>query len=252
MKVLLIGGSGTLGTEMQQQLKGYGASIISVDAPSHKELDICNIKTIIPYVQKKYDKIILLAGEKNQTIIELDSYHALRTNIQGVANVVEALQISDSPAQLVFISSGYVYKGNTRYHKEDEGVYPCSKYAWSKLGGECVIRMLDEKHHLIVRCEFSKQPWHRDWACTDQFTSREEIGIIANKILPLITLNAYGTYNVGGKRKSVYQYAKSLVQNKKVSKCKMKDFATVPLPHDSSLNTRKYNRFMEEKNGKTA
>jgi len=250
MKLLLIGGSGSLGTEIQKQIKKLGLNIF-VDAPSHKELNICNIKTILPYIQKKYDKIMLLAGEKNQTVIELDSYYALRTNIQGISNVVEALQICDSFTQLIYISTGYVYKGNSRYHKEDDGVFPCNKYAWSKLGGECAVRMLDEKQYLIIRCEFSKQPWHRDWAYTDQYTSREEIEVITYKICKLIIKEAIGTYNIGGKRKSVYQYAKSLGKGKKIVKYKMKDFIKIPLPHDSSLNTSKYDRFMEETNGKT-
>jgi dTDP-4-dehydrorhamnose reductase len=243
MRILLIGGSGLLGTAIQEQ---FGTTV-ALDAPSHKTLDICFIKTIIPYVQKQYDKIILIAGEKNQNVIELDSYRALRTNIQGVSNVVEALQISNSPTKLAYISTGYVYKGDKCYHKEDDGVFPCNKYAWSKLGGECAVRMLDEKQHLIIRSEFSKAPWHYKYAFTNQYTSREEISIIAHKIRNLILKEAYGTYNVGGKRQSVYQYAKSLSGGEKVSKCKAKDFATVSLPHDSSLNIDKYNRLMGEK-----
>jgi len=240
MKLLLIGGSGLLGTEVRKQLKAL-ESVISVDSPSHKELDVCNIKTIIPYVQKRYDKIVCLVGEKNQTVIELDSYHALRTNIQGIGNVVEALQINDSPSQLVYISTGYVYKGNTRYHKEDDGIYPCSKYAWSKLGGECAVRMLDEKQHLIIRCEFSKQPWHRDWAYTDQYTSREEITVTTNKILSLIMLNAYGTYNIGGKRQSIWKYAQS-ISNKPILKDTRKSSKLITFPRDTSLCTKKYNK----------
>jgi dTDP-4-dehydrorhamnose reductase len=251
VRLLLIGGSGVLGTEVQRQLQVPRPTIL-VDAPSHKELDICNLKAIIPYIQKRYDKIILLAGEKNQTVIELDSYRALRTNIQGISNVVEALQISSSPTQLVYISTGYVYKGNSRYHKENDGVFPCNKYAWSKLGGECAVRMLDEKQYLIIRCEFSKQPWHRDWAYTDQYTSREEIEVATYKICKLLRKEANGTYNVGGKRKSVYQYAKSLNKDRKIFKCKMKDFAAVLLPHDSSLDTSKYDKFMEGNNDKTS
>jgi dTDP-4-dehydrorhamnose reductase len=245
MRLLLIGGSGSLGTEIQNQVKELKLNIC-IDAPSHKELDMCNPKSIIPYVQREYDKIMLLAGEKNQTVIELDSYHALRTNIQGISNVVEALQISNSFTQLVYISTGYVYKGNSRYHKEDDGVFPCNKYAWSKLGGECAVRMLNKNQHLIIRCEFSKQPWHRDWAYTDQFTSREEIEVVTYKICKLTVKGATGTYNVGGKRKSVYQYAKALGKGKEISKCKMKDFTTVSFPRDSSLDTSKYNKFMEE------
>lgn len=252
MKLLLIGGSGVLGTELQRQLNALVPPFILIDAPTHKELDVCNIKTIIPYVQKKYDKIILSMGEKNQAVVELDSYSALRTNIQGVSNVVEALQINNSTTQLIYISTGYVYKGSKSYHKETDGVFPCNKYAWSKLGGECAIRMLNEKQHLIIRCEFSKAPWHRDYAFIDQYASREALEIIAYKICNLIMKEAIGTYNIGGKRKSVYQYAKSLNKNRKISKCKMKDFATVPLPYDTSLNTNKYNNFMEGRNDKTS
>jgi dTDP-4-dehydrorhamnose reductase len=240
MRLLLIGGSGLLGTEVHKQLKAL-ESVISVDSPPHKELDVCNIKTIIPYVQKKYDKIICLVGEKNQTVIELDSYHALRTNIQGIGNVVEALQINDSTSQLVYISTGYVYKGDTRYHKEDDGVYPCSKYAWSKLGGECAVRMLDERQHLIIRCEFSKQPWHRDWAYTDQYTSREEITVTTNKILSLIMLDAYGTYNIGGKRQSIWKYAQS-ISNKPILKDTRRSSKLIAFPRDTSLCTKKYDK----------
>lgn len=252
MRLLLIGGSGLLGTEIQRQLKILDSSII-VDAPTHKELDICKLKTILSYLQSKpYDGIILSVGEKNQMAIELDSYGALRTNIIGIANVVDAMQLAKCQSHLIYISTGYVYKGNRSYNKEDDGVFPCNKYAWSKLGGECVVRMLDEKQHLIIRCEFSKAPWHKRYAFTDQFTSREEIEVTARKICRLIVKEAAGTYNVGGKRKSVYQYARSLNEFGKVSKCKMKDFATVPLPRDSSLNMGKYSRFMEANDGETA
>jgi dTDP-4-dehydrorhamnose reductase len=138
-----------------------------------------------------------------------------------------------------------VYKGDSKYHKEDDGVYPCSKYAWSKLGGECAVRMLDEKNHLIVRCEFSKQPWHRDWAYTDQYTSREEITIIANKILSLITLNAYGTYNIGGKRQSIWKYAQS-ISAKRILKATRKDSKLITFPKDTSLDVSKYERLRRD------
>jgi dTDP-4-dehydrorhamnose reductase len=170
----------------------------------------------------------------------------------GVANVVDAMQRNKCQARLTYVSTGYVYKGDHAYHKEDDGLLPCNKYAWSKLSGECSVRMLNEDQYLIIRCEFSKAPWHRTHAFINQFTSREEVEITAHKICELIVKGATGTYNVGGDRKSVYKYAQSLSGGKKISECLMKDFATVPLPYDSSLYTGKYNRFMEEKDGKTA
>lgn len=251
MRLLIIGGSGVLGTEIRGILRVCWPELV-VDAPSHKELDIHNLKSIIPYIQKKHDKILLIAGEKNQKVIELDSYNALRTNIQGVSNVVEALQLNNSTSQLIYISTTYVYKGDKRYHKEDDGIFPCNKYAWSKLGGECAVRMLDEKQHLIIRCEFSQVPWHNSYAFTDQYASRQDVTTIAYKICRLFAKGATGIYNVGGKRRSIYQYAKSLDKDKKISRCKTKDFATVPLPRDSSVNIHKYNKFMEESNAKTS
>jgi dTDP-4-dehydrorhamnose reductase len=249
MRLLIIGGSGVLGTELIQQL----TPLAQWDAPSHNELDICKSDSIDKWIQgTQYDEIVLLAGEKDQLKIELDSHFAIQTNIMGVANVVDAIQRNKCQARLIYVSTGYVYKGNQSYHKEDDGLLPCNKYAWSKLSGECTVRMLDEKRHLIIRCEFSKAPWHRNYAFIDQYTSREEVKITAYKIYGLIIKEATGTYNIGGKRRNVYQYAKSLDKSGKISKCKMKDFATVPLPYDSSLNTSKYDKFMGGKDDKTA
>lgn len=251
MRILIIGGSGVLGTELMYQLTPL-KNEVRWDAPSHAELDICDLNSLDTWLRDKwYDTIVLSVGEKDQQSIESNSHAALQSNIIGVANVVSAMQRGKCQARLVYVSTGYVYKEGRSYHKEDDGVFPCNKYAWSKLSGECSVRMLDENRHLIIRCEFSKAPWHREYAFTDQYTSREEVEIIAGKICKLVLERATGTYNVGGKRKSVYQYAKSLSKGRKISKCRMEDFATVPLPHDSSLNTSKYNRFMEEKDGKT-
>lgn len=251
MRILIIGGSGVLGTELIQQLTPLKDEI-RWDAPSHDELDICDPDSLDTWLQDKwYDTIVLSVGEKDQQAIESDSHAALQSNIIGVANVVSAMQRNKCQARLAYISTGYVYKGDKSYHKENDGVFPCNKYAWSKLSGECAVRMLDENRHLIIRCEFSKAPWHKNYAFIDQYTSREELEITAHKICRLVLKRATGTYNIGGRKKSVYQYAKSLSEGKEVLKCKIEDFATVPLPHDSSLNTGKYNRFMEGKDGKT-
>lgn len=239
-----------MGTElMRQSLRAKEE--MSWDSPSHALLDICEPDSIDGWLQTdQYDGVVLLAGEKDQLSIELNSHSALRTNIMGVTNVVDSLQRNKCQARLIYVSTGYVYKGDKAYHKEDDGLLPCNKYVWSKLGGECAVRMLDEKQHLIVRCEFSKAPWHRTHAFINQFTSREEVGITAYKICNLIVEKATGTYNIGGDRKSVYRYAQSLSEGRKISECLMEHFATVPLPYDSSLDTSRYNLFMEGKDGK--
>ncbi len=43
-------------------------------------------------------------------------------------------------------------KGDQGNYKETDPVYPVNKYAWSKLGGECAVRMYDKS--LIIRTTF--------------------------------------------------------------------------------------------------
>ena len=242
--LLIIGGSGLLGTEIRRQLS-YITSEVTTDSPPHTKLDITYKDSVGANLTiKNYDAIVLLASEKNQTRIELESSSALITNIVGVSNVVAEIQKNNIGAKLVYISTGYVYKGDSRYHKETEGVFPCNKYAWSKLGGECAVRMLDEDKHLIIRCEFSKAPWHRDGAYVDQFTSREELSITASKIISLIlTEEASGTYNIGGKRRSVWRYACS-ISDKPIRKESRKSSKLIKFPKDTSLDVSKFNKFM--------
>jgi dTDP-4-dehydrorhamnose reductase len=242
--LLIIGGSGLLGTEIRKQLS-YIRSEVIIDSPPHTKLDITYRDSIkANLIIKSYDAIVLLASEKDQTRIEIESSSALTTNIVGVSNVVAEIQKNNIQAKLVYISTGYVYKGNSRYHKETDGVFPCNKYAWSKLGGECAVRMLDEDKHLIIRCEFSKAPWHRDGAYVDQFTSREELSITASKIISLIFEEASGTYNIGGKRRSVWKYACS-ISDKPIRKESRKNSKLIKFPKDTSLDVSKFNKFME-------
>ena len=247
MRILIVGGSGILGTEIIRQLEPL-KSVLQFEYPSHKELDITDKSSIENYLlDKEYDSILLLVGEKNQLSIELDSIKALEINIQGISNVVHYVQEHKCKSIVTYISTGYVYNGFVgKYHKETDGVLPCSKYSWSKLGGECCLHLLSEDKYLIIRCEFSKYPWHRDWAYTDQFTSREEITITANKILNLILLKATGTYNIGGKRQSIWKYAQSL-SDKKILKDSRKNSKIITFPKDTSMNTSKYNNLMRKK-----
>jgi dTDP-4-dehydrorhamnose reductase len=243
MNILYIGASGTLGNKLVPLLQALG----DVRTPSHENVNITKLEDIVVYSMRhknKFDLVILSAGYKNQKDIEDHGLKGLEDNIMGASNIVLYCMEHDIP--LVYLSTGYIYKGNKRYHTEEDGLLPCNRYAWSKLGGECAVRMMSDDKYLIVRCEFSVVPWHTNYAFTDQFTSREEVSIIANKIYNLIYSDARGTFNVGGKRKSVWQYAKSIA-DKKIFKCKVKDYATVPLPKDSSLNTSKYRRFIHDK-----
>jgi hypothetical protein len=53
---------------------------------------------------------------------------------------------------LVYISTDYVFAGEKGMYKEQDELLPQNKYAWSKLGGECAVQMLD--NYVIIRLSF--------------------------------------------------------------------------------------------------
>ena len=54
---------------------------------------------------------------------------------------------------LVYISTDYVFRGDKGLYREDKArILRSTSYAWSKLGGECAVRLVPR--HLIVRTSF--------------------------------------------------------------------------------------------------
>jgi dTDP-4-dehydrorhamnose reductase len=123
-------------------------------------------------------------------------------------------------------------------------MYPVNKYAWSKLGGECAVRMYN--NHLIIRTSFGPNIFPFQKAFTDQWTSRVPVSEASNMIAQLIRGEIKGVMNVGGTRKTVYEYAKSLDPSKEIGELSIQDVPfTVPV--DTSLNAELVNKLIKTK-----
>ena len=107
-----------------------------------------------------------------------------------------------------------------------------------KLGGECAARMYDKS--LIVRTSFGPNAFPYEKAFVDQWTSRESVSVIAKKISKLTEKDITGVVHVGGKRKTVFEFAKSLDATKDIGELSINDVA-FDVPVDTSLNCDKYN-----------
>lgn len=257
MRILIVGASGQLGSELHVLFP-------DADCPTHDELDITNLESVNRYLVSHckipYDVCIHCAALINQNKIEhhhpeyvLKNFmiddsdivcNTINTNIIGTGYLSEFVAIGYIK-KIVYISTEYIYKGNYGNYSEDDDVFPVNRYGWSKLAGEGIVRQLNENQYLIIRCAFSPKEWHRDVAFTDAYSSREPVNTIAKKISILIINNAYGVYNIGQKRKSIWKYATSISPNKKIEKMKMiEDISGVKRPQDSSLNTKKYKKFI--------
>lgn len=229
-KIIFTGGNGLLGSEFRKILP-------NIQYPSSKEFNITNYSQMRNYIEKNDTELIIHAAAfTSPPLIDKDPLKAIEVNIIGTANVVKLCMEFD--ARLIYISTDYVFKGNKGNYKEDDPVYPVNKYAWSKLGGECAAMLYDKA--LIVRTTFGPEVFPYDKAFIDQWTSRESVSVIAEKISKLIEKDITGVIHVGSKRKTVYEYAKSLDPAKDIGELSIKD-VQFEAPVDTSLNCDKYN-----------
>jgi dTDP-4-dehydrorhamnose reductase len=167
--------------------------------------------------------------------IDEDPTRAIDANIIGTANIVKLCR--DQGARLIYLSSDYVFRGDEGNYSEEDAVHPVNKYAWSKLGGECAVRMHEDS--LIVRTTFGPNEFPFPKAFVDQWTSRESVSAIAKKIEALTESDAKGVVHVGGNRKTVFEFAKSLDESKEIGELSIHD-VSFSVPVDTSLRCDRY------------
>ena len=229
-KIIFTGGSGLLGSEFQKIRP-------DIDYPWWEDFNITNYNQMKEYVQANgCGQIIHAAAFTSPPLIEKDPAEAIEVNIIGTSNVVKLCMEFD--LRLIYICTDYVFKGDKGNYEEDDPVYPVNKYAWSKLGGECAVRMHDKS--LIIRTTFAPNVFPYEKAFVDQWTSRESVSIIAGMIEKLIDKDITGTIHVGGRRKTVFEFAKGLDQSKEIGELSIKD-VSFSVPVDTSLNCDRYN-----------
>jgi len=218
----------------------------AIKYPSSNEFNVTDYDQMRQYTLANGCDLMIHAGAFiSPPLIEKDPLKAIEVNIIGTSNVVKLCM--EIGARLIYISTDYVFKGDKGNYKEDDPVYPVNKYAWSKLGGECAVRMYDKS--LIIRTTFGPNVSPYPKAFVDQWTSRESVSVIAEKIAKLLDKNITGTIHVGGKRKTVYEYAKSLDAAKNIGELSIND-VNFAVPRDTSLSCEKYNKIIQEDSNK--
>jgi dTDP-4-dehydrorhamnose reductase len=230
-QVLFTGGSGLLGKAVSKLLP-------KASYPSSTEFDVTDFAGMENYTAGKDFRLLFHAAAfTSPPKIDQDPVRALATNIIGTANVVKLCAARGW--KLVYVSTDYVLDGRLGDYKEDDPVYPVNKYAWSKLGGECAVRLYDNS--LIVRTSFGPDAFPYDKAFVDQWTSREPVSRLAAKVAKLIFSDVVGTIHVGGSRQTVYEYARSLDAGKEIGRLSTADvnFST---PRDTSLQCDRYKK----------
>ncbi len=238
MRVLVTGGSGRLGRELQVEFPRLG---VEAFFPTRAELDVTLPETICAALDLyEPDIVVHAAAYTDVKGAEAEKKLCWRVNVGGTRNVVRALL--GSTVKLVHISTDYVFWGDRGGYAEEDPVGPVrNHYALSKLTAEEVACVYPET--LIIRTSFRPKEWPYPVAFTDVYTSQDYVDIIAPEIA-LAVRHAPEVpdeiLHIGTGRKSVYELARHRRADVKAGS---RLDAGVDLPTDTTLNTERWRDF---------
>ena len=159
-KILITGHTGFKGSWLTKWLLDLGADIIGISKniptkPSmfeilnlrnkiqHKTVDIRNFKNFFKIIdQEKPDFIFHLAAQSIVSSSYEDPIETLTSNVNGTANLLEALRITNFKCNLVLITSDKSYDNVEQVwgYKEDDRIGGKDPYSGSKGAAELIIK----------------------------------------------------------------------------------------------------------------
>ncbi len=232
MQILLTGGSGLLGTELQKLESDFLA-------PSHEELDITDAAAVAEYVAAHQPDVILhTAAMTSNRDVEANPVAADNVNVRGTANLVRTCD--RTRIRFVYLSTDYVYQGDRGNYSETDEVVPFNLYASTKVAGEKAVRRVP--NHLIIRTSFGASEFAYPDAYSDKWSSKEYVDVLAPRILAATRSPLTGVLNLGRERRSMYEYASE--RNPAVNKIERRH-SDHKSPADTSLNLDRWNSYLE-------
>lgn len=182
MTILLFGGSGQLGTEVQVRA---GLRQEEVVAPHDSLLDITAPNEVLRWVaQVRPTVIINCAAYTNVDKAEEERELAFAVNAQAAEYIARAA--AQYKARLVHVSTDYVFPGTEgRPLTETDSVGPINVYGESKLAGELAVQEAAGSRSVIVRTSSLHGRAGRNFVHTmiKLLTSREELSIVADQVM---------------------------------------------------------------------
>jgi len=178
--ILLTGGSGKFGTELQKHIECF--------APNKEAFDITGAEMI----DYSPDMIIHAAAYANTKEAETNKAKCYDINVQGTINLLNAYE----GVPFVYISSEYAFR-------------PVNYYAQTKVAAEAAVRSVDWPT-LIIRTLFKPRPYPHEYAYVDQLTRGDYVDVIAKIVADEIKKwdrKESKVLHVGTERKSIYQLA---------------------------------------------
>jgi dTDP-4-dehydrorhamnose reductase len=170
MKILVIGGSGTIGSKIVRKFAENKNDVIytyyenKLNVGIGHRLDIRKKDETIDLISKvNADVVIHTAALTNVDLCETDKKLADSINVTGTENVITGCQKTNS--KIVYISTSFVFNGEKNEYFEEDEPSPATYYGLTKLKGEELVKN-SKLPFLILRTD---QPydWKEKWQHTN-------------------------------------------------------------------------------------
>lgn len=143
MKIIIIGSTGQLGTDLMKTLK-HEHEVIGL---THQDIEVTDYNSCLILKKHHPDVIINTAAFHKTDQCEEEPLKTFSVNATGTRNV--ATISKEIGATTIFISTDYVFDGSKNEpYKEDDTPNPINTYGISKLAGELYTKQ-NPKHYII-------------------------------------------------------------------------------------------------------
>ena len=227
MKVLIVGGSGLLGSKLYDILKENNYDVYAsflnntISVKNSFRMDIVREEEVSRVIKKiDPDFVVHSAAFINVDECEKNKERAHNINVVGTENVANATEKIGS--KLVYISTDYVFDGNKGFYKEIDKVNPINYYGLTKLKGEDVVKNIC-KDFVIARTSVIYGSSKVNFALwiIDQLEKGNQINVVVDQfvtptlnidlgeqLVSLIDNDSRGIFHAaGGERISRYDFA---------------------------------------------
>lgn len=232
-RILITGGAGRLATELAKSLPS------STLLPGRRDLNVARADDCDRAMHGI--GLVIHCAAVLSLESERDHLRAWAVNVEGTRNVMRSA--ARAACRMVYISTDYVFSGESGPYEEDDFTCPVNFYGLTKLRGEEITT--DSPNNLVVRAPFRYRPWPYDNAFTDQWTSARWLSEVAPDIAEAAQSDLTGILHIGGPRRSLYEMAAAA--GEPVRESKREDWAGLRIPRDVSLDSSRWQQWKTER-----
>ena len=274
LKFLVTGSAGLIGRQVVKDLSKTHEvfSCYNKSEPEHGsiiKMDLLNHEMISNVMsEKKPDVVVHLAAMTAVDLCESDQDNALKINSQ--ATEILAKECSKINAFIVYVSTDYVFDGNTGMYEENDTTNPLGFYGKSKLDGEKMVQNFSSDWCIArTSTPFGLHPTRKSFpvwvienlkkqkqidVLSDQFTSPTYVPNLSKMLIEISERHLGGIFHVAGATKiSRYEMARMISDKLNLDEKLLRDVSINELkweaqrPKDSSLNISKADSVLNEK-----